>query len=93
MKNEKSIQNVSEAILSASLSKSWEFASILQKIKDVDDQTVFKEIWATALQFDNWKSKDLNEGYQKTVALMKEIYKLEERVATLIANAAAYQWK
>jgi hypothetical protein len=86
--------NLSEIILSfTNWRKPQEFeAFVLERATDIDKK-VFKNMWAAALDFNNWKNESLDGGCRKAIAHIKEHYQLDEKVLNQIVNAAAYQWK
>lgn len=72
----------------------WEFeVFVLQSRLDEKNLIKFKEIWAKAIEFENWNYSDLKIGKNKTIEVLKKEFNLEENIATKIADAASYQWK
>ncbi len=94
MSEEASIRNLSETILSFNnWNRPYDFETYVMERSTDKDNEVFKKIWATALDVENWKTGTLKEGSDKAISLLQEHYKLDLKVAEQIANAAAYQWK
>jgi|GEM_PF-1881797 len=95
MSEEASIRNLSETILSFNnWNRPQDFeAYVLERTTDIKEKEVFKKIWATAIDFDNWNTGSLNDGSDKAIALIEQRYQLDEKVSKQIANAAAFQWK
>ncbi len=89
------IEKISQIILSyANSGRQISFEKHMQdNIKDTNELELFKSIWATAINFENWNYSDLKIGYKKTTEILKEKYNLEESVCQQLANEAAYQWK
>lgn len=87
--------NISKIILSyGNWDQPNEFEkTILSKIVDEKEIKVFKKIWATANEFNNWNYKELNIGIIKTINVLSKKYNLDKNVCEQLANAAAYQWK
>lgn len=93
--SQQSVEKISKIILSfKNLNEPWKFeAFVLQNELDERDLIKFKEIWAKAIEFENWNYSDLKIGKNKTIEVLKRKFNLEESIATKIADAASYQWK
>ena len=57
------------------------------------DKELFRDIWLTAVDSDNWKNSDMAKGSKLTESKLKELYKLTDNTVSSIVRAASYQWK
>ena len=86
---------ISQTILSyANSARQISFEKYMRdNITDPNELELFKNIWTTAINFENWNYSDLQIGYKKTTEILKDKYKLDESVCRQLASEAAYQWK
>lgn len=57
------------------------------------DKELFRSIWLTAIDSENWKNSNLEKGSKLTESRLKQLYKLTDNTVSNIIRAASYQWK
>ncbi|CAN5421422.1 hypothetical protein BH09BAC5_BH09BAC5_05220 [soil metagenome] len=89
------LKNISIVILSFSTSKRIiGFESfVLQNLNDSREISMFKEIWSTTINFENWNYPSLLIGFDKTMEALKNKYNLDENICKILVNQAACEWK
>lgn len=95
MNEQDPLKNISKAILDFSNTKELVGLEkyVLNNLRDPNEAKLFKDIWATTINFDNWNHSSLQVGFDKTMEILKHKYNLNEKICRFLANRAAYEWK
>ncbi len=95
MNTDKSVDNISKAILDyIDKKETINFVQcILSKLHDSNDSELFKEVWSTSIDFDNWNNENITIGFEKTKEILLMKYNLDSQICTFLANRASFEWK
>lgn len=95
MNADKSLNYISKAILDFIDKKETNnfVQFVLGKLHDSNDSELFKEIWSTSVDFDNWNNENLTVSFEKTKEILLVKYNLDSQVCTFLANRASFEWK
>ncbi|HEX8548427.1 MAG TPA: hypothetical protein VF691_15810 [Cytophagaceae bacterium] len=82
MNNKNPFKNISKVILDFSAPKKIvgfeEY--VLDNLHDNKEVELFKDVWLTTINYDNWNHASMQVGYDKTMETLKSKYNLDEQV-------------